>query len=600
MNNNIDTISIEEARTLDGLFRARVARSPDGPAYRQYIEASGAWEDKSWAQMAADVEQWRRALAGEGYQRGDRVAIMLRNCREWVMCDQAALSLGLVVVPLFCNDRAENVIYILENSDAKFILVDGEEQWAEIKSALERIGEITRVVSARRIANPGDARVVFYEDWLRCEGEIPPVATHTPDDLATIVYTSGTTGKPKGVMLTHHNIVWNANTGLDAVEVRTSDVFLSFLPLSHMFERTIGYYLTIMAGATVAYARSIPQLSEDLLIVRPTIMISVPRIFERVAGRIKEQLQEKPPLARKLFEFAAATGWARFEARQGRGGWRPAFLLLPLLQKLVGDKVLAKLGGRMRYAIVGGAALAPKIAELFIGLGLDMLQGYGLTETSPVLSVNRASDNQPFSVGPKLRDVEVRIGEGDELCVRSPGIMKGYWKNEQASKEVIDEQGWFHSGDKARIADSGHIYIIGRLKEILVLANGEKVPPADMEAAINDDVLFEQCLVIGEAKPYLSAIIVLNREQWEAFAQSSGFDLNAGDVLSQEAVQEKVLDRIAGLLTAFPGYAQIRRVALTLDAWTVDDGLITPTLKLRRKQILERHAADVENLYAGH
>ena len=593
-------ITPSEAGTLSGLFYERVKRSPQQLAYRYYDESTDNWQDLSWAQAGAQVARWQAALAAENLQPGDRVAIMMQNCPAWMMFDQAALANGLVVVPLYTQDRAENVAYILQNAGAKLLLLGNQEHWDSLQPIRDQLGFVNRIVSLKHIDTAGrpDKRLKTVGAWLPDEAELMQV-NWDPHALATVVYTSGTTGRPKGVMLSHHNILWNAHRSLQMVDCSPDELFLSFLPLSHTLERTGGYYLPMMLGAGVAYNRSIPQLGEDLLAVRPTILMSVPRIFERVYNKIQAGLEAKSPLARALFKLAVDVGWRRFEYQQGRARWHVGLVLWPLLKLLVADKVMAKLGGRLRLAVVGGAPLPISVARLFIGLGLPMIQGYGLTETSPVISVNRVEDNDPASVGILLEDVEARIGEQDELLVRSPGIMLGYWANEKATREMIDAEGWLHTGDKARIQNS-HLYITGRLKEIIVLANGEKVPPADMEMAISMDGLFEQAMVIGDNRPFLSALLVLDREQWASLAK--GLNLNADDPKSLEnhQVKEAILDRVAKRVSAFPGYAQVRNVCCQLQPWTIEDGLITPTLKLKRDVVYQRFRDAIEQMYESH
>jgi long-chain acyl-CoA synthetase len=260
---------------------------------------------------------------------------------------------------------------------------------------------------------------------------------------------------------------------------------------------------------------------------------------------------------------------------------------------------MARLGGRMRIAAAGGAPLPTPIAKVFIGLGLNLLQGYGLTETSPIITVNPVEDNDPASVGVPLRDIEVRIGDNDELLTRSACVMLGYWDNDEATRDMIDTEGWLHSGDKARI-ENNHVYITGRLKEILVMANGEKVPPADMEMAIALDPLFEQVMVIGDNRPFLTAAIVLNPEQWADYAETLGLDANDPIALRDTALEKEVCGKLGDLLSEFPGFAQVRRASCTLDAWTVESGLITPTLKLKRNRILEHYADEIDRMYEGH
>jgi long-chain acyl-CoA synthetase len=590
----------DAAKTLADLFRERVKQTPDKAAYRQYDADTGQWKDSSWADMGAIVARWQEALASEDLQPGDRVAIMMRNCKEWVIFDQAALGCGLVVVPLYIDDRPDSSAYILNHSGSKLLFLQGQEHWEGITTVLDRLSTVSRIITQEQVQVPdGETRVRSVAEWLPEQGGELHADDGIPDSVATIVYTSGTTGRPKGVMLSHRNIIVNADSALDIVQMSPEDTLLSFLPLSHTFERTVGYYIPMMVGATVAYARSIPELGEDLVTIKPTIMISVPRIYERVYNKIQAGLAEKPPLATKLFNLAVETGWKRFLHRQGRGGWHPSFLLWPLLNKLVAGKIMAKLGGNMHMAASGGAPLPPAIARVFIGLGLNLIQGYGLTETSPILTANPVDDNVPSSVGVVLRGLELKIGKHDELLARGPSIMLGYWDNEKATHAAIDDEGWFHTGDKARIEDN-HVYITGRIKEILVMANGEKVPPADMEMAIALHPLFEQVLVIGDDRPFLSAILVLDKEQWNVWSKELGLDPDDPASLEDEKTKKTICEKLDVLLAEFPGYAQIHSISCTLDPWTIDNGLITPTLKLKRSRIMEAHANDIEAMYAGH
>ncbi len=376
--------------------------------------------------------------------------------------------------------------------------------------------------------------------------------------------------------------------------------FLSFLPLSHTFERTCGYYLTIMCGATVTYARGIPQLGEDLQTVKPTMLISVPRIYERIWGAIRAKLDEGSPLKKKLFMLAVDVGYARFEQAMGRASWKPSFLLWPLLNKLVASKVLARLGGRMRAAMSGGAALPPDISRVFIGLGLPVLQGYGLTETSPMACANSPSDNLPASVGKPMPGVQVKIGDNNALLIKGPNIMLGYWNNEAATKAMIQPDGWLNSGDTGRIDEQGHVFITGRIKEIIVMSNGEKLPPVDMENAILRDPLFEQVMMLGEAKPYLGLLAVLNADHWKKLAAEKGWKTDDPALLTTKEVETAVTARVGAQLKEFPGYAQVRRVSLSLEPWTMENGLLTPTLKLKRPKVMEKFVAEIDHMYAGH
>jgi long-chain acyl-CoA synthetase len=597
-----DLISVEKAGTLDGLFVQRVKRSGEHVAYRSFDREEGTWCDHSWREMGELVARWQEALAGEQLNPGDRVALILRNCPEWVVFDQAALGNGLAVVPLYTDDRPDNIAYILEDSAVKLLLVQDAGRWKRLSKAIPEESPLRRVI----ILEPGDeaegmarrdGRVVVANGWLPEKGGSLVQRKGRPEDLASIVYTSGTTGRPKGVMLSHYNMLSIAHASLTVIDCYQEDCFLSFLPLSHTLERTGGYYLPVMTGSTVAYARSVAQLAEDLQVVRPTILIAVPRIFERVYGRVKEKIDKSPPVARALFEMAVSVGWRRFLRQQERGGWRPGLLLWPMLKNLVAGKITDKLGGRLRIAVSGGAPLSPEIAQVFIGLGIPILQGYGLTETSPVISVNPLEDNEPASVGVPLRGIEVKIGADDELLVKSPGVMMGYWNNHVATTQMIDSDGWLHTGDQARI-ENNHIYITGRIKDILVLSNGEKVPPADMELAIALDPLFEQVMVLGEGQAFLSALVVLDGDFWPGLAQDCGVDPMSRESLTHPKVVGVAMRRIRDSLKDFPGYAKIRRVILLLEPWTVDNGLLTPTLKVKRAKVLERYREEIVALYA--
>jgi long-chain acyl-CoA synthetase len=598
-------ITPETAGSLAGLFRERVQATPEKVAYRQFDIARGAWVGCTWADMATEVARWQFALRREGLEPGDRVAMMLRNSREWITFDQAAQGLGLITIPLYTDDRAENIAYILEQAGVKLLLVEGKIQWRRLVPALDQMPTVTSIISLHSLEDddlPGDPRLKAASDWLF--GLHGKMATRTPepepDDLATIVYTSGTSGRPKGVMLSHRNILYNAYAASQCGPLNADDVFLSFLPLSHALERTAGCYLPMMIGAEVVFARSIPQLGADLAEVRPTVLISVPRIYESVYAKIQAGLKQKSAFARALFQATVDTGWARFERAQGRAGWSPRLLLWPLLQRLVARKVLARLGGRMQYAVCGGAPLPPPIARFFIGLGLPVYHGYGLTEASPVVTANRPGDNLPASIGLPLPGVDVRIGPKDELLTRSPSVMLGYWQNEDATNAAIDSEGWLHTGDKARIDDRGHVFITGRIKDIIVLGNGEKLPPADMEMAIQLDSLFEQVLIVGEGRPFLSALIVLNEEAWREVAAELDVDPDSDEDLKSRFVERSLLARVNHQLKDFPGYARVRRLTVLREPWTVDDGLLTPTLKMKRERILNHFSEPIEAAYADY
>lgn len=600
MTEFVESIALEDVINLSQLFYLRVKRTPDRIAYRYFDAAKHSWIELSWSDMAEHIARWQQALRQENLVPGDRVALMASNGPNWIMFEQAALGLGLIVVPLYTNDRADNVDYILQDAGIRILLLETAAQWQALKTHCKKHADLLRVVCLNPISDTIDGRVVEVNDWLPDNSVRYPLQelkVHK-STLATIVYTSGTTGKPKGVMLSHQNIFWDAFAGLENIHVSADDQFLSFLPVSHMLERTAGYYLPMICGCTVTFARSIETLADDLKLHKPTIIITVPRIFERVSNRINAQLAEKTSLAKRLFQYAVHIGWYRFEYRQHKKAWHVHLLLWPMLYFLIGRKVMARLGGRLRLAISGGAPLSADIARLFIGLGLTISQGYGLTEASPVISVNRLNDNDPRSVGQPLPGIEIKLGENSELLIRGPCVMMGYWQQDEATRAVIDVDGWLHTGDKVAFED-GHIYITGRLKEIMVLSNGEKVSPADLEMALCTDTLIEQALVFGEQKPYLVAILVINPEQWKILSSDLGITDNA-DMLNHPSVHKHIIKCVHEKIKDFPGYAKIYKIHLTLDTWTVENNLMTPTLKLKRDIIANQYAEQIEDMYHGH
>lgn len=601
MSSNTDFIDRASAETLPALFLERVKRSREKTAFTQFDSRKGQWEDFTWADVASRVERWKTAFANEHLSPGDRVAILLHNCVDWVTFDQAALALGLVVVPVYTDDRSDNICYILENAGVKCFLLGHFNAWPELRIKLLELDQLQRVIRVEDDTSlADDQRFVSLEKWLSAAGSKSTDHDCKPDDLATLVYTSGTTGQPKGVKLTHRNLLSNCFNGLEILPAYPDDIALSFLPLSHTFERTVGYYCFLVAGARIAYARSIQSLAEDLAAIRPTVLVAVPRVYDRIFARIRQQLKNGPAIKRVLFNLAVSVGWKHFEYCQGRTPWHPRLMLHPLTQRLVGNKITERLGGRVRLSICGGAALPAQIARTFVGLGLPLIQGYGMTETSPIITANRYEENVPSSVGKPLPGIEVRIGDNDELLTRSACVTSGYWENEEATRALIDEDSWLHTGDKVRVDELGFYYITGRIKDIIVLSNGEKIPPNDIEHAIQMDPLIDQVLIIGEALPFLSAIVVLANHELEKVLQQLRIDRNADNFLQDSRLKREVQQRISAAMHAFPGYAQIRRVSLTIQPWTIENGFLTPTMKLKRNEVAGHFRTEIEKMYAGY
>ncbi len=598
------TSTLDDVSTLAELFAWRVAQTPLAPAYLQYNEGSNGWIPVSWQEASDKVSQVSSALGGLHLPRGSRIAILLPNGLPAVCIDQACLVHAYVPVPMHALDNPASIAYILNDSDAAVLVAQSLAQWQSIASTGQGFPALRQVVVLEPAQQPfpttPDLPVLSWSDWLQQKtAPPPPAAAPRSDELAALVYTSGTTGKPKGVMLTHENVVENIKAVLQRVAPEPQDIFLSFLPLSHTFERTAGYYLPIAAGCCVAHARSVATLSQDLKTVRPTILISVPRIYERVYGVLQGMLAASP-LKAALFQWAQHVGWRRFCRAQGLPIERSVPALLdalawPLLDRLVARPLQAQFGGRLRVAVSGGAALSQTIAHCFLGLGLPILQGYGMTETSPVVAANGLDDNDPATIGRALSGVQVRLGDLQELQVRSRSVMRGYWKREEdTAASFVD--GWLRTGDQASI-ENGRIRLLGRLKEIIVTSTGEKIAPADLELAITSDPLFEQAYVFGDNKPFIACLVVLSRDGWTQLAATLQLDADAPQSLQSPQVRLAAQGRITALTRSFPYYAQPRAVGLTLEPWTSENSMLTPTLKLKRKNLAARYAQEIEQLY---
>jgi long-chain acyl-CoA synthetase len=602
--NGSDMIAVSDAVTLWGLLRERVRRSPAAIAYRDYDRARAAWRDHSWETIFKRVERFRAALAKESLKPGDRIAILLPNGIDWVCLDMAAHGAGLVVVGLYPYDSADSNAYILGHSDARLAILDSKARWDSIWPlrsmfpALERVwlGDIDDKDIERGPANgPSGSPIREIADILADRSDPPAPHPVKPDEIATLIYTSGTTGRPKGVMLSHFALLWNAEATSRAIPLRVDDIFLSILPLAHVFERTAGYYLPMMVGCSVAYSRSRQDLPDDLRAVRPTVMLGVPLIFERICAAIQAKTAGSVVM-QKLLQMTTDVGWRGFVAAQRGSRLAPgARLLWPALKRLVAAPVLAVFGGRLRVVFSGGAPLDQSVARMLIGLGLPIVEGYGLTETAPVVATNRLDDNLPGSVGRPLDGIEVKVTSQGELLVRSPSTMTGYWKDDERTKQTVDAEGWLATGDVAEITSDGRVVIRGRLKDVIVLSIGEKVNPNVVEAGITRDPLFKQALVVGNRRPFLISVVVLDTDTWSDFATAQGLDpRQPNDAVSKG----HLLARISSLLTDLPRYAQVRAVHLILEPWTLEAGLLTPTLKIKRDRIVPLYTKDIEDLYA--
>lgn len=599
------SFGLENFTTLPQLLVNSVERYGEREALRQFDKETKSWHSLSYAQLMVRVMEWRRAYAAMNLERGIRIGILMPNSIDHACADQAALANGLVPVPLHAIDTPGASAFILSDSRAKVLVTNKLTRWKQIKAAGGDLQDLTAVIITEDEVDDETGMVRGLSEWLAAGTHVVELPEGPKeDDLAGIVYTSGTTGRPKGVMLTHGNIVSNVKATLECVFPQVGDIFLSFLPLSHTFERTAGYYLALATGCTIAYNRSVLLLADDLKTIRPTVIISVPRVYERIFARVHDKLKKSRPAARYLFDWAVEIGWRDFCRRNhlpvehtGRA-WLDG-LMRPLVRK-VSSTLLDQFGGRLRIAISGGAALSSKVARTFCGLGLPIIQGYGMTEASPIIAGNNRTLNQPNTVGKPFNNVEVRLGEGDEIQIKGPSITHGYWNRPDATADAFTEDGWFRTGDVGGFNELGLLSIKGRIKEIIVTSTGEKVPPADLEAAIETDPLFSQCYVIGENRPYLSLITVVNPDEWASFAKSCGVDPADPASLDNPSVKTAALKRAKTAAGEFPHYALPRAVVLTQEPWTIENGLITPTLKLKRGPLSKKFANVIAQLYATH
>ncbi|MGI9353580.1 MAG: AMP-dependent synthetase/ligase [Rhizobiaceae bacterium] len=587
------------AQTIPGLFRQRVAHSPSKIAYTEFDDTQEQWVNYTWTQMAQRVRQFQSTLQEITLDRGDRVAVWLRNGTNWVAVDIAVMSAGFVSVPLYIHDGVGSISDIVVNSGARLCVVDSRERQQELMSHpnfpthschVWLLGK-PNIALARSNRNQPD---VLASCILQPTKSVAGSAPCRPHDLATLIYTSGTTGRPKGVMLSHAAILWNIEAVSKLIPPLESDVFLSILPLAHSFERAVGYYLPMMAGSRVAYARSAETLREDFKTVRPTALLAVPRLYERIHSTILHQAIHNP-LKSAIISETARIGWALQQSRHHRVPLPGVFsrLIWPLLKFFVARRVMAVFGGRLRIAVSGGAALPTNVASFLVGMGLPLVEGYGLTEAGPVVTATTVRESLPGSVGRALEGLEIKIDKKNELLVRSPSLMLGYWGDSKKSSETVNASGWLKTGDFGHVEDQ-RLYIDGRLKELLVLSTGKKVSPAQIESAILLDPQFEQVCVIGNGRPCLAAIATLNDEIWQSLAADNNLDPLKPNA---HGAMKILLERLNGLTSEMPRYGIVRAIHLTLDPWTIHNGLLTPTLKIKRSEIERRFSNEISALY---
>lgn len=563
-----------------------------------YQDASGAWQPISSSQVYQRVRAVAGALRSWGIRKGDRVAILSENRWEWAIADFACLAIGAVDVPIYPNLLSDQIVPLLVDSGSRAIFVSTRAQFEKV--ALRR-GE----TNLEHIVLMDDDAVPDAENFSsliagadergdeRDSGFDAVAHAVQPSDLATLIYTSGTTGEPKGVQLTHGNIACNLNYSLDQFGLNATDSCISFLPLSHITARHLDYAL-YAKDVLVAYCSSFDKLPQTMQEVRPTIIVAVPRVFEKVR-QVAEQKASESGIKRKLFAWALATGEPhREEVAAGR---KPSSFSWKIADALVYKKLRAGFGGRVRYFIAGGAPLGLDTAHWFASAGIRILEGYGLTETSPVIALNTPNANRMGSVGVPLPNVECRIAQDGELLVRGPSIFEGYWKN-HGDAEAIDPEGWFHTGDIGRIDDRGFLYITDRKKELLKTSGGKLIAPQPIENKLKISFLVGNVAVVGDRHKFASALIMPNFPALEAWAKEHGVDSASRATLVADpeirAEYQSIVDRVNSTLANFE---TIKRFRLVVEEWSLDSGELTPSMKLRRRVIHQKYAVEIAEFY---
>ncbi|HVB79651.1 MAG TPA: long-chain fatty acid--CoA ligase [Candidatus Binataceae bacterium] len=590
--------------TLAELFSAQAQRLGDRVFLRD--KTGKAWRDHSWNDVADEAARLRAGLLGLGLERGDRIAILSDNCPRWVVVDQAALGMGAVVVPLYTTAGVEETRHILADSAASLVAVNGDAALAKIVGMARQLPDLEGIIqmTPSRSAPPSYSTMgklrLFTLTQVTAHPPAPPMAG-SREDLATLIYTSGTTGPSKGAMLTHGNLLANSESSQAALDLNEQDATLSFLPIAHSFERTAGYYTVVLAGGTICYAEGLGQIAQNLLEVNPTIVLTVPRVLEAVYARVMRTVEAGSGVRRALFKTAVAIG-ADAAAYRHEGRPVPGRLAAPmaLFRSLVFARVRAIFGTRLRYLISGGAPLPPDIFRFLAAAEVPIVEGYGLTEASPVVAVNLHGHTRMGTVGRAIRDVEVRTAPDGELLVRGPSVMRGYYKLEAETREAIDADGWLHTGDIARLDADGYIAITDRKKEIIVLSGGKNVSPANLENRLSSDPAIAQACVIGDRRKHLAALLV---PDFEYLVTQPAFKLIATRPPEQAVIDPSLRafyhGRVRELNKGLSDVETIVAFALLAHPFGQDNGELTPTLKLRRKVIIEHYRDVIESLYGA-
>ncbi len=594
---------MEPPGTVNALFFKAVEAAASPNAYMHKV--GGAWESLSHAKVLERVRRTALGLAQLGVVPGDRAGILSENCPEWAVSDYACLCSGVIDVPVYPTLPAQQIPYIINDSGAKVLFVSTAAQAQKIASVRSEMAGLQFVIGFSAGKEDGCDMTLAELEALGAQHDSTDAATQfkeralmvEPDHLLTLIYTSGTTGKPKGVMLTHDNVYSNVIATEQSIPLAGGDVALSFLPLSHIFERMGDYYL-FANSVTIAYAESIDTVPINMNEVRPTLMMSVPRLYEKIYARVLENAVAAGGLKARIFFWARAVGerWANEKLAGREPGGILAFQY-GLAQKLVFSKLKERTGGRMRFFISGGAPLSPTINKFFYSAGLTILEGYGLTETSPVISANTVADFRIGTVGKPIRGVEVRIANDGEILTRGPHVMKGYYKNPEATAEAIDNEGWFHTGDIGELND-GFLKITDRKKDIIVTAGGKNIAPQPIENLLKTNKYVSQAVMIGDKRKYPIVLIVPNWDQLEKWAAEQNIVWTSrAELLKMPTIQAKMEKEVKSEMTELASYETPKKVGLLEHDFSIERGELTPKLSVKRRVVEQSYAPLIESLY---
>jgi len=587
--------------TLAQLFlnTVRSYRKPDLMLYKR----DGQYAPISTEEFEKKVINLTLALNGLGFKKGDKLIILSENRPEWVMTDLATICQGGLTVPIYTSLTASQAEYIIQDSDASVVVVSNKEQREKIEAIRNNLSKVKHYLTFEEDKIPGFINFEYLQELGRQRAVEKPelfeelVTSVSPEDEASLIYTSGTTGQPKGVILTHRNFISNVKTCVSLFDITSRDTVLSFLPLSHVLERMV-MFAYLYAGTTIGFAESVDTVAQNLLEVRPNIMVSVPRVFEKIYARVMDNVLTSSTLKRKIFFWAYKVGkkYAQKDLTKEKIslGLR---LKRKIAHQLVFSKIIERTGGRVRFFISGGAPLSKDIAEFFYALGLIIYEGYGLTETAPVLTVNQPGAVKFGTVGKPIPEVEIKIAPDGEILARGPNVMKGYYKRESETREVF-EGGWFHTGDIGYLDEDGFLVITDRKKDLIVTSGGKNVAPQPIENLLKTSPYISTVVVIGDRRRFISALVVPNFEKLEELARNLGIQYaDRKELVGKEEIIKFIQSEIDRATSGLASYERIKKIALLDRDLEIEKGEITPTLKVRRAAVENRYRELIDRLY---